>query len=562
MSILVIPTYAQQGPCDKCKENPENCKLIQTGKCDDCETHKEVEKKIIVKIPDADRGFLGVVTEKTDKGLTIIKVVPESPAEKIGLKKGDILMAVNKKSVGTPDELIDALKGTKPKDVAILKVKVNDKEKTLDVTLGEAPKTQEQKIKIKVKTDDDDEDIDIELPMMGKDITCPKCGTKIPMSECCPMMELDKCKMMLGEKCPMMKMKKMQVMGKCPECGIEDMELEVCPHCNKKMEPCMPDMPEMPMMQKDFMVMPPQPAYGFLGVVTEENDGKLVIKDVVENSPAEDAELREGDVILSVNGTPVAAPQELIDVLKLTKPGDVASIKILSSGVEKTSEVILGKKPLSQTAPKMNIKIMGRKHGHGRGAGYFGPGFTFFNYKELNTLLRNHNLDTIGKPQFEFGGGGWGQAKRMRIGGYGMGGAKTVSNESLDVEVGYGAGFFELGYSIICTKHFMLTPLIGIGGYGLSLKITPKYNRPTSLDGLLTSPWSIASASKGGFAMYPGLSIDIPISFFGLSLKGGYMWSPMSGPWTVENLGSIGNDPDPKPNGLFASAGIMLGGGK
>ena len=60
--------------------------------------------------------------------------------------------------------------------------------------------------------------------------------------------------------------------------------------------------------------------------------------------------------------------------------------------------------------------------------------------------------------------------------------------------------------------------------------------------------------------MYPGLAIDIPFGFVGITLKGGYMWSPMNGPWTLENLGSIGNQPDLKLNGPFATVGIMFGG--
>jgi PDZ domain-containing secreted protein len=566
LSVVIVPTYAQQEPCDKCKENPENCKLIQTGICDDCNNEeKAVEKKIIIRTQDVDRGFLGVVTKETDKGLTILEVVPESPADKAGLKKDDIILTVKDKSAKTPDELINALKGTKPKDVVTLKIKTEGKEKTFDIALAKVPKTEMQKIKIKVMGDDD-EDIDIEMPMMEKEITCPKCGTKIPMSSCCPMMGKDKCKMMLMGKEPMMKMEKMQVMGKCPECGMKDMEMEVCPYCNKKMEPCMPGMPEMPMMkkmEKEFMVMLSKPTNGFLGVVTEEKDGQLVIKDIVENSPAEKAGLDEDDIILSVNGTNVTVPQELIDVLKLTKPGDVASFKILSGGIEKTLDITLAPRPEPKVSPmpsKMRIRI--GRHKAGRGAGYFGPGFTFFKYDDLNTLFSQHNLGSIEKQQFIFSGGGWGQVNRIRLGGFGMGGAKTVSNESLDVEVGYGAGFFELGYSIVNEKNFMITPLVGIGGYGLSMKITPKYNRPTTIDGLLSSPWSIARASKGGLAMYPGLAIDIPFSFVGLTFKGGYMWSPMSSAWTVENLGSIGNEPDPKLNGLFATAGIMFGGGR
>jgi membrane-associated protease RseP (regulator of RpoE activity) len=548
VSAILAPIYAQE-PCDKCKANPDSCKLLQTGKCDDCNSDKKiVEKKIIVMTQDEDRGFLGVVTEKTDNGLTITKIVPSSPAEKAGLKANDIILQVEAKSVKTPDDLIGALKGTKPKDEVTIKIKTKGEEKSLKIILAEVPKTE---TKVFVTVSPEGKSYEIDKEMMTPEMKCPKCGTKISM----PTM----CSMTTEEKCPMMSMEKGQMMGKCSECGMTENDMEMCLGCQKKMG-TMPIMPMGKQMEKDFMVMPPKETRGFLGVVTEEEDGKLVVDQVVPNSPAEKAGIKEDDVIAEINGTAVTNPTELIDALKNTKPGDIANFKILSGSAEKTMDITLGEVPTppQPTMPRMQMRM--RMRGEGKGAGYFGPGFTFFKYDDLNTLFTQHGMDLIEKQQFVFSGGGWGQGKRIRIGGYGIGGAKIVSNDSLDIEVGYGAGFFELGYAIVNKINFMLTPLVGIGGGGLSMKITPKYNRPTSLTGLINSPWGVAKVSKGGIAMYPGLAIDIPFGFVGITLKGGYMWSPMNGPWTLENLGSIGNQPDLKLNGPFATVGIMFGG--
>ena len=43
----------------------------------------------------ADGGFLGVASSWTKEGLTILAIVPQSPAEKYGLQKGDLLISID-----------------------------------------------------------------------------------------------------------------------------------------------------------------------------------------------------------------------------------------------------------------------------------------------------------------------------------------------------------------------------------------------------------------------------------------------------------------------------------
>lgn len=378
---------------------------------------------------------------------------------------------------------------------------------------------EKKEIKMELKYGDDEE-----MPMMCmmKKMKCPQCGCEM---ECKMEMPMPGCKM--GDMKTMM-----------PGCGGQR------PMMTK---PEMPDMPEM---------------RGFIGIVTEEQDGKLVIKNVVPSSPAEKDGLQPGDIVVSVNDIITNTPEQLVDILKTTKPGDVAHLKIISAGQEKMAHITLAARPGQSPMPmkKMRIKMHRRHSQAGRGAGYFGPGVTMFKFGELNTLFASRGFDTINNRQFTFGGGGWGQSGRVRLGGYGMGGGKTLVNDSVSVEVGYGVGFFEVGYSLINARHFMLTPLLGIGGGGLGMKIIARYP-PASVDSLLSYPGGQSQISMGGLAMYPGLAIDIPISFVGLSLKGGYIWSPINSGWTHEGFGAI-RGPNINLNGPFASLGIMFGGGK
>lgn len=403
------------------------------------------------------------------------------------------------------------------------KCKIAQGEECENPTCGHTPEKKE--VKIEIRCDQDEE-----MPMMcmAKKMKCPKCGYEI---ECKMDMPMSGCKM--GDM-------KMMMPGSEKQCPMMDV----------------PDMPE-------HMTAPKPAAYGFIGIVTEEQDGKLVVKSAVPESPAEKAGIKSGDIILAINEVMVKTPDQLIDVLKSTKPGDMAHLKIVADGQEKMMHIKLAPRPgaMSQMPmKKMQFKMRRHHTKAGRGAGYFGPGMTIFKYGELNTRLANHGFDTINDRQFTFGGGGWGQSKRVRFGGFGMGGGKTMVNDTVSIELGYGVGFFEVGYSLINTKHFIFTPMLGIGGGGLGLKITA-IRPPTSVDSLLNYPGGKSQLSYGGLAMYPGFAIDIPISVIGLSLKGGYIWSPINSGWQHEGFGVI-NGPKINLDGPFASLGIMFGGGK
>ena len=63
--------------------------------------------------------------------------------------------------------------------------------------------------------------------------------------------------------------------------------------------------------------------------------------------PAADAGIREGDVIVEVDGKPIDVAADLGRVLDGLKPGDAVDVKVIgSSGQERTTSVTLGTKPL------------------------------------------------------------------------------------------------------------------------------------------------------------------------------------------------------------------------
>jgi len=104
----------------------------------------------------AEMGFLGInietaqnVTEELSKqynmpvGIFVNDVVENSPAEKAGLKSGDIIVGFNDIKIKTIDDLLNVLTYTRPGDEIVLKIKERENgeylEKELNVVLGKRP---------------------------------------------------------------------------------------------------------------------------------------------------------------------------------------------------------------------------------------------------------------------------------------------------------------------------------------------------------------------------------------------------------------------------------------
>jgi serine protease Do len=85
--------------------------------------------------------FLGVLTEKVDKGVKITEVTKESAAAKSGLQSNDIITKINDTKIESSSELVDAIHSYKP-DTKINVTYLRDgKEKTTSAILGKRKET-------------------------------------------------------------------------------------------------------------------------------------------------------------------------------------------------------------------------------------------------------------------------------------------------------------------------------------------------------------------------------------------------------------------------------------
>jgi len=72
--------------------------------------------------------------------------------------------------------------------------------------------------------------------------------------------------------------------------------------------------------------------------------GQKVDQAVVEDSVADEAGLKAGDIILMFDGYKLTSSNSLADVIMKYKPGDKVQIKILRDGEQKTLQITLGKR--------------------------------------------------------------------------------------------------------------------------------------------------------------------------------------------------------------------------
>lgn len=69
----------------------------------------------------------------------------------------------------------------------------------------------------------------------------------------------------------------------------------------------------------------------------------ILVAQVVEGSPAQDAGLQQGDVILQLNGDPVEKVAKFRNQIALTNPGTEVTLTVLRDGKEKQIKVTIGK---------------------------------------------------------------------------------------------------------------------------------------------------------------------------------------------------------------------------
>ncbi len=112
----------------------------------------------------------------------------------------------------------------------------------------------------------------------------------------------------------------------------------------------------------------------FLGVIAGHHDGEgVAITKVVENSAAQEAGIKNGDIILSINGDDVSSSHELVKMIKLYQPGDQVKIKLDRNGKTKKVKPTLRAKEVRKRTAKFETRNPEIKLHDGPRPDYAGP---------------------------------------------------------------------------------------------------------------------------------------------------------------------------------------------
>ncbi len=99
---------------------------------------------------------------------------------------------------------------------------------------------------------------------------------------------------------------------------------------------------------RDFPVsLTPPAGSGYLGVLLDQAEERVIIKEVTKDSAAQKAGVENDDVVLAVNGKAIKDVPGMIAQVSGKKAGEVITLKLLRGDEEKEIKVTLGKRPVS-----------------------------------------------------------------------------------------------------------------------------------------------------------------------------------------------------------------------
>ncbi len=96
---------------------------------------------------------------------------------------------------------------------------------------------------------------------------------------------------------------------------------------------------------------------GWMGVSISENErGQVEIHDAESDSPAELAGLKEGDILLKINGRPITSASMFVSEIRTSKPGQDIKLEVERAGKATDAKVKLGEYPEKEARRELELR--------------------------------------------------------------------------------------------------------------------------------------------------------------------------------------------------------------
>jgi S1-C subfamily serine protease len=349
---------------------------------------------IVYAMTQAERSeALQLVSEESldpEPGVVIASVVSDGPADKAGVKRGDILLQIDDEAVDDAMALVRVLGEYKPGDEVALTVLHGDDERTLEATLGErdgraylgvvpcgAPMDVGRAVSVfeggpgavivEVEVDSPADEVglqegDIVVAVDGKELSAEETLADV-----------------IGAYDPGDTVT-LDVKRPGPDEEAREVTVELGQHPDDE-EKAYLGVKYRPFLPFKFQVLeaeklPFEPwrhirPFGGgedLHLIPEGEEVQgAIIRRVEEDSPAEGADLHTGDVLTAIDGDPLEGPGDLVDRIAEHEPGDRVTLAVRQfdsedEGEEREIEVTLAEDPDEEGKAYLGVVVGGFIH--------------------------------------------------------------------------------------------------------------------------------------------------------------------------------------------------------
>ncbi|MFI5368684.1 MAG: PDZ domain-containing protein [Spirochaetia bacterium] len=308
----------------------------------------------------ADHGDQSSVSEP---GVLVVAVQKDSPAQKAGIVRGDIILALNGTAVNTPADLVSGVQARKTGDSIALKLRHGDTEKTATIVLAE--RNGRAWLGAALFPDGrgigrdfgDDQEFGYRMPFSGAYVTGVVTGSpaeKAGLKQGDVILSVDGTK--VGPRHNLTDLISAKKIGDTVTLAVESSDQgQGQPPRDLKVTLEKNPTSNVPYAGIQYTATPPR--FGRGPRADAVIPAGVFVAEVAQDGPASRAGIEAHDIITKIQGVAVTNPREIFDAVTAHKPGDTVAVTVRHAGDEKDTDVTitLGANPTDATKAYMGV---------------------------------------------------------------------------------------------------------------------------------------------------------------------------------------------------------------